>query len=36
MARIGERRVGCGVLVKKLGERNHFEDLCVDGRIILK
>jgi hypothetical protein len=33
---MGDRRGACRVLVGIPGERNHFEDLGVDGRIILK
>ena len=31
-----DRRVGYGVLVGDLRERDHLEDLGADGRIILK
>jgi hypothetical protein len=32
----GERRGAYMILVKKPGGKNHFEDLVVDGRVILK
>jgi hypothetical protein len=36
VARMGERRGACRVLVGKPDGRNHLEDRGVDGRIILK
>jgi hypothetical protein len=33
---MGDRRGTCRVLMKKLRERHHLENLGVDGRIILK
>ena len=36
VARMGDRRGVYSVLVEKLSERDHLEDLGVDGRIILK
>jgi len=33
---MGERRGYTGVCVRNLRERDHFEDLVIDGRIILK
>ena len=36
MAHIGEGRGAKIVLAGKLRERDHFEDLAIDGRIILK
>jgi hypothetical protein len=35
-ARIGKKRVYIGFWWGKLKERRHLQDLCVDGRIILK
>jgi len=35
MARIGEGRGAKFVLVGKLRERDHLEDLAIDGRIII-
>jgi hypothetical protein len=34
--RVGEERVFTGFLLKTLKERDHFEELDVDGKIILK
>jgi len=34
--RVGEKRVFTGFLLKSLKERDHFEELDVDGEIILK
>jgi len=36
VARVGERRVVCRVLVGKPDGKRHLEDPGVDGRIILK
>jgi hypothetical protein len=36
VARTGDRRGAYIILMGKPEERNHLEDLCVDGRIILK
>jgi hypothetical protein len=36
VAHVGERRGAYRVLVGKLRERDHLEDLGVDGRIILR
>jgi hypothetical protein len=36
VVRTGGRRGGYGVLVGKPERKNHFEDLGIDGRIILK
>jgi hypothetical protein len=36
VTRTGERRSAYMILVGKPEERDHLEDLCVDGRIILK
>jgi hypothetical protein len=36
VARTRERRGADMIFVGKPGERDHLEDLCVDGRIILK
>ena len=36
VARMGERRGVCRVLVGKSKGKNHLEDPGVDGRIILK
>jgi len=36
VARKGERRGACSVGWENLMERNHLEDLGIDGRIILK
>jgi len=33
---VGEERVFTGFLLKSLKERDHFEELNVDGKIILK
>jgi hypothetical protein len=33
---MGGKRRACRVLVGKLKERNHLEDLGIGGRIILK
>jgi hypothetical protein len=33
---MGERKGACRVFVGKSEEKNHLEDLSVDGRIILK
>jgi hypothetical protein len=33
---MGEKRNECRILVGKLKERDHLEDLRVDGRIILE
>ena len=35
-ARMGERTGACRVLVGKLAEKDHLEDLGLDGTIILK
>jgi hypothetical protein len=34
--RVGEERVFTGFLLKSLKERHHFEELNIDGKIILK
>jgi hypothetical protein len=36
LARVGERKVRTGFWWGNSRERDHFEDLCVDGRVILK
>jgi hypothetical protein len=36
VARIWDKRGACCVLVEILRERDHLEDIGVDGRIILK
>jgi hypothetical protein len=36
VARVGEERVFKGFQLKSLKERDHFKELDVDGRIILK
>ena len=36
VARVGERRGVCRVLVGKFEGKNHLEDPGVDGRIILR
>ena len=36
MVRVGDRRGAYKVRVVRLREREHFEDLGLDGRVILK
>jgi len=36
VARTGDRRGAYMILIGKPEKRDHLEDLCVDGRIILK
>jgi hypothetical protein len=36
VAHVGKESIGEGLLVVKTEERNHLEDLVIDGRIILK
>jgi hypothetical protein len=36
VARVEERRGACRILVGNLRERDHLEDLCIDGKKILR
>ena len=36
VARMGDRRRTCRVLVRRPEEREHLEDIGIDGKVILK
>jgi hypothetical protein len=36
VARMGDKRITCRVLAKRPEEREHLEDLSIDGKVKLK